>query len=122
MPHSFDRPSPHALPLTNPHYTLLSCTIFHACLTSKPLFFKQSFTVSVHLFRGQPTEQLFAYSSYINPLNNPVIFHSLHMAEPPESTFINPFVTLRNSLMCSFRTLCILVIPSKPLGCLSVQT
>ena len=47
---------PHAFPLTNPHHTPLLCTILLACLTSKPLFFKQSFMVSVHLFYGLPTE------------------------------------------------------------------
>ena len=35
------RATPHAFPLTNPHHTLLSCTILLICLTSKPLFFKQ---------------------------------------------------------------------------------
>ena len=49
----------HALPLTNPRHTLLSCTILLACLTSKPLFLKQSFTVSIHLLRGLPTENTF---------------------------------------------------------------
>ena len=49
---------PHAFPLTNPHHTFLSCTILLACLASKLFFFKQSFTVSIHLFRSLPTEQL----------------------------------------------------------------
>ena len=39
------RETPHAFPLTHPRHTLLN-------LKSKPLFFKQSFTVSIHLFRG----------------------------------------------------------------------
>ena len=38
------RGTSHTFPLTNPRHTLLSCTIFLACLTSKPFFFKQSFT------------------------------------------------------------------------------
>ena len=45
-----------------PHHTLLSCTIFLACLTSKSLFFKHSFTLSVHLSCCLPTERLPAHS------------------------------------------------------------
>ena len=43
-----------------PHHKPPPCspswTILLACLTSKPLFLKLSFTVSIHLFRGLPTE------------------------------------------------------------------
>ena len=74
--------TPHIFPITYPHHTILSCIIFLACLTSKPLFFKQAFTVSIHLFLSLP----------IDPHNNAVILHSFHMAEPLENTFINPFV------------------------------
>ena len=51
-----------AFPLTNPRHSLLSWTILLACLTSKPLFLKHSFTVSIHLFRGPPTKGLPAHS------------------------------------------------------------
>ena len=50
------RATPHAFLLTNPRHSQLSCTILLDCLTSKPL--KQSFIVSIHLFRGFPTERL----------------------------------------------------------------
>ena len=56
--------------------------------------------------------------SYIDPLSNPVILHSFHMAEPLENTFINLFVyTLHHpaQLPCAFGTLSILLIPSRPL-------
>ena len=72
--------------LTNPRHTL-SCTILLACLTSKALFFKQSFSVPIHLFRGLPTERLTTHS-----LSNPFVLHSLHIAETSENTFINLFV------------------------------
>ena len=85
------RATPHAFPFTNPRHTLLSCTILLACLTSKPLFFRQSFTVSIHFFRGLPIERLPAYP-YIDSLSNPVVLHSLHMAESSENTFINLLV------------------------------
>ena len=48
-------------------------------------------------------------------LSNYVILHFLHMAEPLENTFANPFVTLHNSLIYAFRTLSILLIPNKHL-------
>ena len=74
--------------LTNPRHKLLSCTILLACLTSKPLFFKQSFKVSIHLSATYlPTSTL----CYIDPLSNPIILHSLNMSEPSENTFINLF-------------------------------
>ena len=47
--------------LTNPRHTLLSCTIPLACLTSKHVFFKYFFTVSILLFHGIPTECLPAH-------------------------------------------------------------
>ena len=56
------RATHHAFPLTNPRHTLLSCTILLVCPTSKPLFFKQSFMVSIHLFRDLPTERLPAHT------------------------------------------------------------
>ena len=83
----------HVFSLTNPCHSLISCTIFLVCMTPKPLFLKQSFTVSIHIFHGLPTEQL----SYIDSLRNLIILH-LHMVEPPENNFINPFVyPLRHS-------------------------
>ena len=106
----------YTFPLTNIRNTLLSCTILLACLTFKPLFFKQSFTVSTHLFRSLPTERLSTFP-YIVPLSNPVILHSLHIAETSENIFINPFVhTFRHSaqhLYSCIRDLSILLIPSK---------
>ena len=36
----------------------------------------------------------FTIPLHTQPLRNPIILHSLHIAEPPENTFINPFVTL----------------------------
>ena len=58
----------HAFPLTNPRHSLLSWTILLACLTSKPLFFKHSFTISSHLFRGLPAERLLLHKlSYPSP-------------------------------------------------------
>ena len=80
-----------------PRHTLLSCTILLVCLTYKPLFFKHSFTVSIHLFQGLLTETSSTHS-YIDPFSNPVVLHSLHMAKPSENTCINLFVhTLRHS-------------------------
>ena len=71
-------------------------TILLACLTSKPLFFKKPFPVSINLFRCLPNERLPALS-YIDSLTNPTILHPLQMAEPSENTFINLFVyTLRH--------------------------
>ena len=52
----------HTFSLTNPHYILLSCTILLASQISELLFYKQSFTVSIHLFRGLHTERLPAHS------------------------------------------------------------
>ena len=63
---------------------------FLAYLTSKPLLFKYSFIVSIHLSRGLPTEQLPAHSFTLDPISNPVILYSLHMAERSENTFIIP--------------------------------
>ena len=60
-------------------------------------------------------------TNYIYPFSNPIILYSLHMAEPLEITIINPFVTLYNFIICIFRTLSILLIPSKPLS-LSIYT
>ena len=110
---------PHAFLLTNSCHTLLSCTILLACLISKFLFFKQPLTVSIHLLRNLPTATT-SIVPYKDPLSYPVIFHSLHLAEPPENT-LTLFITLHNSLIHAFRTLSILMIPSKPLR-LSIYT
>ena len=53
---------PMYFPLTNPCLSLLSWTILLACLIPKIFYLRQSFTVSVHLFCGLPTEQLPAHS------------------------------------------------------------
>ena len=52
---------------------------------------------------------------HIHPLNNPIILHSLHMGEPSENIFINPFVFPNSFLISEFGTLSILLILSKPL-------
>ena len=91
------RAMPHAFPLTNPRHTLLLCTIPLACLTYKPLFFKQSFTVSIHLFRSLPTEWLPAHSilslsilsTWPNHWRTPSIFSS--------TTFVTPHNSLPSS-------------------------
>ena len=91
---------PHSFPLTNPSHSLLSCTILSACLTSKPIFLKHSFTVSVHLFQGLLIERLPARSplSYIDYLGNPISLYPLHMTEPPGHAFISPFHVAPSSL------------------------
>ena len=53
-------------------------------------------------------------SNYIHPFSNFIITHSLHMVEPLENT-TNPFITLHSSLICTFGTLSILLIPRKSL-------
>ena len=50
---------------------------------------------------------------YLHPLNIPVILSSLHMAEPPENTCINPFIIPHNSFIRALETLSILLILSK---------
>ena len=62
----------------------------------KPLSFKHSFTVSIHLFQGLLTETSSTHS-YIDPFRNPVVLLSLHIVKPSENTTINLFVhTLRH--------------------------
>ena len=51
---------------------------------------KQSFTVLIHLFHST--------LPYIEPLSNPVILNSLHMAEPSENTFNQSFCPHHSSL------------------------
>ena len=99
--------TPHSFPLTKPHHTLLSCTILIACLTYKPLFVNQSFTVSIQLFLDLPTKRLLAHSpSKVLLAINPFILHYLHISEPSEHTFNIPFVyTLRHSAQLPY--LCI---------------
>ena len=88
--------SPRLRPIHSPSETLGIHSILHysPCLPDiQTTFFKQSFTVSIHLFCGIPTDRLPAHS-----LSNPIILHSLHMVEPLDKTFINPFVyPLRHS-------------------------
>ena len=50
------------IPLKTTCHSLLSYTILISCSTSKPLFLKHFFTISIHLFRGLPTERLLAHS------------------------------------------------------------
>ena len=63
------RAMPHAFPLQIP---AVYCTIILACLTSKPLFFKQSFMVSIHLFCPQPIERMPAHT----PIQTLLAIHS----------------------------------------------
>ena len=107
---------PSYIPAINSYLAPFSLLAWHP-----NLFFliKHSFMVSVHLFHNQPTKQLPAHSPTYS-LINPIILHSLHMAEPPENTFVNPFIyppfiTPHYSLIRAFRTLSFLLIPSKPL-------
>ena len=86
------RAAPHAFPLTNPRYSFLSWTIFLVYLISKPLFFKRSFTASIHLCRGPPTVRLPSHS-YIDSLDNPIPLHPLHMVETPENSLINQTIS-----------------------------
>ena len=79
---------PHTFPLTNPCNTLFSLL----ALTSKPLFSKQPFK-DINLPLLQTTHWMStSILPYIDLLSNPVIFHSLHMAEPSKNTFINLFI------------------------------
>ena len=99
---------PHAFPLTNQYHSLLSCTILLACLTSKPLFLKQSFMVSIHLFHGLPTETKCTLP-YIDPFSYPVILHSLHITpnhqKTPSSVLSSTsFITPHNSPIHGFGT------------------
>ena len=74
------------------------------------LFFKQSFTVSIHLFRGLPPTQWAITStlSYIDTLSNPVVFHSLHIGEHLHQAF-------RSHPSSLHTTLSVLLIPNRPL-------
>ena len=114
----------HELPLTNPRHTLLSCTILLACLTSKPLFFKQSFMVSIH-FYSLPTERLPAHFPTLTLL--PILSFSILSTWPnhqrtASSIFSStPFIPLHNCLIHAFGTLSILLISSRPLRFPSVQ-
>ena len=72
-------------------------------LDVKTSFLNPSFTVSIHLFLSS-TYPLSDYSTllYIDPLSNPVILHSLHMAEPsrtPSSLFRPNPSSLRTTLL-----------------------
>ena len=93
---------------TPPHkpHSLLSWTILLSCLTSKPLFLKHSFSISIHLFLGLLTEQLSLsiLSIWLN-----------HCRIPSSILSSRPFFTLHNSLICAFWILSILLIPSNPL-------
>ena len=84
----------HTFLLTSPHYTLPSCTILLACLTSKPLFLL-AFLHGISPPLPQPTHWTTTSKlPYIDPLYNPVILHFLHMAETSENAsinFIHPF-------------------------------
>ena len=109
----------HTFLLTNPRHTLLSCTILLACLTSKHLFFKQSFVVSIHLFHSLSTERLPVLSpsqTLLAILLFSILFHR-------ENTFINLFIyTIHHPARLPY--LCIrefLLIPSKLLR-VSVST
>ena len=62
------RDTPYAFLLTNSRHSLLSSAILFACLTSKPLFLKYTFTISIHLLCNLPTEQVrLSWQSYPSP-------------------------------------------------------
>ena len=103
--------------LPYPLHSLLSRTILLACLSSKPLFFSQSFTVSVYFF-------LFLRDYLHTPLHRPS-YQSCHspfssqdrtIGEHLPQSFRPPLSSLRiTSLIRAFATLSILLIPNKPL-------
>ena len=75
-----------AMPLTNTHHTLLSWTVLLACLTSNPFFFKQSVLNSINPPLPRPTKCATTSTlSYIAPLSNLIVIHSLHMTNPSEN-------------------------------------
>ena len=76
--------TPYVFTFTNPCYSFLSYTILLACLTSKPPFLKQSFTISIHLFSGLSTDQL--------TTDTPTLILSFSIDQPPENAIINPFI------------------------------
>ena len=120
------RATPNAFTLTTLRHTLLSCTILLACLTSKPLFFKQSFKASIHLFLGVPTERLPAYShTYIllAILSLYILSTWPNHGRTPSSIFSStPFVTPHSCLIRAFGNRdFILLMPSKPMR-LSIYT
>ena len=99
-----------------PRYSLLSCSILIACLTSKPLFFKQSFTVSIHRFRGLPTERLQSTPLHRHSnlsCHSPFFPHGRTFGAQP--FHLDIFFTSNNSLIRVFGTLSILLITSNPL-------
>ena len=113
------RASPHAFPFTNPRHSLVSYTIFFACLTFKPLFFKSPFTLLIHLFRGRPTERLPAHFLTFNLL---VIlsFSTLSIwpnqqRTPSSILSFTLFITLHSYLASSFCNFFLLLIPNEPL-------
>ena len=106
--------TPHVLPITNPRHSLLPCTVLLVCRTSNHLCFKQSFTVSIYVLRVLPTERL--------PANFPTMtslvilsFFMLYMDEPSSILSSAHFITPKNSLICTYGTLSILLLHSKVL-------
>ena len=119
------RATPHAFPLANPRHTFLSSTLILPCRTSKPLFFKESFTVSIYLYHGLQSISTMAYllSDY---QHTSLHRHLVILSFPILSTWSNhrrtissifsstPLFTPHNCVICAFGILSILLIPRKP--------
>ena len=72
----------------------------YPCLADIKTPFRQAVLYSTNPSFIQPTHWATTNTlSYIDPFNNPVILHSLHMAESLENNFINLFIyTLHHSI------------------------
>ena len=113
------RAMPQALSLANNCHSLLSYTILLAWPTFKPLFFRQSFTESIHLFHHQTTKRLPTHSLTYTLLAI-LSFRNLSIWPNQRSTLSSilssaPFVTPHIPLICAFATISILIIPNRPL-------
>ena len=100
---SKSRVHPPFIPPPKPRHSFLSCTILLACLTPKPLFFKQSFMVSIYLFHYLHTERIPAYfpSYTLLAILSPSILStcSNHRRTPSLIFSSTPFVTPLNCLI-----------------------
>ena len=76
----------------------LSCTILLASLTSKPLFFKYSFMVSIHLFLSLPIEHTLLHRLLAILFLSIISIWLNHHGTPSLILSSRPFFTLHNSL------------------------
>ena len=66
-------------------------------------FFKQSYIESIHLFCNRPYPTTSNSLPHVNTFSNPIILHSLNMAEASMNTFISSFIyPLRHFTQLSF--------------------